>query len=180
MPESSNNTSHSAEAARACSHFTETKHFPACSLPLVSGAFKFCIPPLAICIWLIYKRTPNLANVDKKFQTKVEKFAFYHFLFLRCLYMFPAVPAYYNFPRSSRFTGFVSHRISKIKISKSASIPSSVTIFQELTNKQRKAYQSLWMLKYKEYLYLWKILILSGFKQNAWDQPVKTCHNNRN
>lgn len=72
MPEPSNNTSHSAEAARACSHFTETQHFPACSLPVVC-AFSFCTAPIAISIWVIYKRTPNLVNVDEKFQTKVEK-----------------------------------------------------------------------------------------------------------
>lgn len=73
MPEPPNNTSHSAEAARACSHCTETKQFPACSLPALCGAFTCCTAPIAASVGLMYKRTPNLANAGEKFQTKAEK-----------------------------------------------------------------------------------------------------------
>lgn len=73
MPEPSNNTNHSAEAARAFSCFTETKHFPACLSEAVCGAFNIYIVPIASCIWVMPKRTTSLGNVDEKFQTKVEK-----------------------------------------------------------------------------------------------------------
>lgn len=178
MPEPSNNTNHSAEAARAWSHFTETNHFPACLLPVLCGAFNFCIAPIGICIWDIYKRTQNLAYVDEKFQTRVEKAVC--ILSFSLLEVFPGVLAYWPFLCSSRSTGFVSHRISKNKISKPATISSFVTISQELINKQMKADQSLQLLPSKEYSYLQKTFILAGLEQNAWEQSVKTSHNNWN
>lgn len=181
MPESSNNTNHSAGPARACSRFTETKHFPACLLPVVCGAFNFCIAPIAICNWGIDERTPNLTNVYEKFQNNSEEECLHYLVFSSwSVCMFLGVLAYCFFPCSSRFTGFISFRISKIKKSKSATISSFVTISQKLINKQMKAYPSSRLLKSKECLYLGKIFILSGSKQNVWDQSVKTSHDNWN
>lgn len=63
MPEPSSHTNHSAEV-----HWNRA--FPSL-LPVFCGAF--CIAPIAICTWVIDERTPNLANVDEKFQTKAGK-----------------------------------------------------------------------------------------------------------
>lgn len=138
IPESSNNTNHSAVASRAYSYFTETRCFLAC---FCCQLYVMLWWPIAVCIWVIPERTPNLANMEEKMQNNSNEnsLSYLVFQFLRCLHMFLGVLVYCFFPYSSRFVGFILYRTRMIKISKSTTTSDFITISQESIKKQMKA-----------------------------------------